>query len=175
MIKEGFIMSNIVPQEVIEQKIFWIRGKKVMLDVDLAQLYGVPTKRLNEQVRRNIKRFPEDFMFQLTWEEAKFLRSQFATLKRGEHIKYLPRAFTEQGIAMLSSVLNSERAIGVNIAIMRAFVKMRQLLEKHKGLLRKIEEMEKKYDYQFKVVFEAIRSIIKEEEKPKHRIGFHSD
>ncbi len=110
-------MPNIVPQEAIETKIFWTRGKKAMLDVDLAQLYGVPTKRLNEQVRRNIKRFPEDFMFQLTWEEAKFLRSQFATLKRGEHIKYLPYAFTEQGIAMLSSVLNSERAIEVNIRL----------------------------------------------------------
>ncbi len=114
-------------------------------------------------------------MFQLTWEEAKFLRSHFATLKRGEHMKYLPYAFTEQGIAMLSSVLNSERAIEVNIAIMRTFVKMRRLLETHKGLLRKIEEMEKKYDYQFKVVFEIIKNFIKEEEKPRRRIGFRGD
>jgi len=167
-------MPNMVPQEVIEQKIFLIRGKKVILDKDLAELYGVPTKRVKEQVNRNMKRFPDDFMFQLTWGEAKSLRSQFATLKRGEHIKFLPYAFTEQGVAMLSSVLNSERAIEVNIAIMRAFVKMRQLLGAQKGLLRKIEEMEKKYDNQFRIVFEAIRSLIKEEEKPKRRIGFQA-
>lgn len=168
-------MPELVPQEVIEQRIFWIRGRKVMLDKDLAELYGVPTKRLKEQVNRNMTRFPEDFMFQLTWQEAEISRSQIATLKQGKNIKYLPYAFTEQGVAMLSSVLNSERAIEVNITIMRTFVKMRRLLETHKGLLRKIEEMEKKYDYQFKVVFEIIKNFIKEEEKPKRRIGFRID
>lgn len=176
-------MSNLVPQEAIEAKIFWIRGKKVMFDFDLAKLYGVPTKRLNEQVKRNSKRFPEDFMFVITEQEYACLRSQFATSslrcqnvtsKRGGR-RYLPYVFTEQGIAMLSSVLNSERAIEVNITIMRAFVKMRRLLATQKGLLRKIGEMEKEYDYQFKVVFEAIRALIKEEEKPKRRIGFHPD
>ncbi|MDD5311007.1 MAG: ORF6N domain-containing protein [Candidatus Omnitrophica bacterium] len=165
-------MSEIVARELIEQKIFWIRGRKVMLDKDLAELYGVPTKRLKEQVNRNMARFPEDFLFQLTWQEAEISRSQIATLKQGRNIKYLPYAFTEQGVAMLSSVLNSERAIEVNITIMRTFVKMRRLLETHKGLLRKIEEMEKKYDYQFKVVFEIIKNFIKEEEKPKRKIGF---
>ncbi|MDD5072855.1 MAG: ORF6N domain-containing protein [Candidatus Omnitrophica bacterium] len=168
-------MSEIVARELIEQKIFWIRGRKVMLDKDLAELYGVPTKRLKEQVNRNMARFPEDFLFQLTWQEAEISRSQIATLKQGRNIKYLPYAFTEQGVAMLSSVLNSERAIEVNITIMRTFVKMRRLLETHKGLLRKIEEMEKKYDYQFKVVFEIIKNFIKEEEKPKRKIGFRID
>jgi hypothetical protein len=120
----------VVPVEVIERRIYLIRGQKVMLDRELAELYGVPTRRLNEQVKRNRKRFPEDFMFQLAFEEAKTLlglRSQNATLKRGQHLKYAPYAFTEQGVAMLSSVLNSDRAIQVNIVIMRAFVKLRQL------------------------------------------------
>jgi len=176
-------MSNIVPQEAIEAKIFWVRGKKVMLDSDLAELYGVKTGNLNKAVKRNIRRFPDDFMFQLTSAEYEHLRFQFGISNmRCQNIasgrggrKYIPFAFTEQGIAMLSSVLNSERAIDVNIAIMRAFIKMRRLLETQKGLLHKIEEMEKKYDYQFKVVFEAIRDLIREEEKPKRRIGFHSD
>lgn len=176
-------MPSIVPQEVIEQKIFWVRGKKVMLDADLAKLYQIETKYLVRQVRRNFMRFPGDFMFQLSKAEyhnlmfhsgTSSLRCQNVTSKRGGR-RYLPYAFTEQGIAMLSSVLNSERAIEVNIAIMRAFVKMRRLLETHKGLLRKIEEMEKKYDYQFKIVFEIIKNLIREEEKPKRRIGFHAD
>ncbi len=168
-------MPNIVPQEAIEAKILWIRGKKVMLDRHLGQLYGVKAIALRQQVKRNKKRFPDDFMFQLSKEEADFLVSQNVIPSQKSYGGSLPYAFTEQGIAMLSSVLNSERAIEVNIAIMRAFVKMRQLLEKHKGLLRKIEEMEKKYDYQFRVVFEAIRNIIKEEEKPGRRIGFRTD
>lgn len=136
---------EIVPQEIIESKILFIRGKKVMLDRDLAVLYGVETRALNQAVRRNIKRFPSDFMFQLSQEEASELsRSQFVTLKRGQNIKYLPFAFTENGVAMLSSVLNSERAITVNIQIMRTFTRIREMIATHKDLQKKIEEMEKK-------------------------------
>jgi len=145
-----------------------------MLDSDLADLYGVSTKRLNEQVRRNIKRFPADFMIQLTDGEANALRSQITTLKpgRGKHRKYLPYAFTEQGVAMLSSVLNSERAIQVNIEIMRAFVQLRAMAFSHKELARKVDALEKKYDSQFKVVFDAIRKLMEPVERPKSRIGF---
>jgi hypothetical protein len=142
----------------------------------LAGLYGVPTKRLNEQVRRNKRRFPKDFMFQLSVEESDSLRSQFATLKvgRGEHRKYRPYAFTEQGVAMLSSVLNSDRAIEVNIAIMRAFVRLREMIASHKDLARKLDELEKKYDAQFRVVFDAIRQLMApvSKEDRKRRIGF---
>ncbi len=165
-------MKEIVPREIIESKILLIRGQKVMLNKDLAQLYGVTTKRLNEQVRRNIKRFPEDFMFQLTWQETKFLRSQNATLKRGQHAKYKSYAFTEQGVAMLSSVLNSERAIQVNIQIMRTFSKLRQILIAHADLKRKIEQMERKYDKQFKVVFDVINRMLEPPKEPKKKIGF---
>jgi len=170
-------VKAIVPIEVIEKKILLIRGHKVMLDSDLAVLYGVTTKRLNEQVRRNLRRFPSDFMFQLTAEEIESLRSQFATLKtgRGRHRKYLPYVFTEQGVAMLSSVLNSEKAIEVNILIMRAFVKLREMLATHKDLAKKMEEMEKKYDEQFKVVFEAIYELMKPPEPSRRRIGFKSE
>ena len=131
-------------------------------------------KRLNEQVRRNLKRFPADFMFQLTREEADSLRSQIATLKigRGEHRKYLPYAFTGNGVAMLSSVLNSERAIEVNIQIMRTFTKLREMLLTHKDLQRKIEDLENKYDAQFKVVFDAIRQLMTPPEPKKRKIGF---
>ena len=150
-----------------------IRGIKVMLDRDLAELYGVETKRLKEQVRRNIKRFPEDFMFRLTFKEESLLRSQFATLEgKGKHSKYLAMAFTEQGVSMLSSVLKSDRAIQVNIEIMRTFSKLRSMLEGHKELQKKIEAMEEKYDRQFRVVFQAIKQMLKEEEKPKQKIGF---
>lgn len=167
-------MKTPIPTEVIEQKIYFIRGHKVMLDGDLAKLYGVPTKRLNEQVRRNIKRFPPDFMFQLTADETKFLRSQNATLKtgRGQHLKYLPYAFTEQGVAMLSSALNSERAIEVNILIMRTFVKLREMIASHKDLVKKLDELEKKYDEQFQVVFEAIRQLMAPPENTNRKIGF---
>ena len=173
----GGCVKAIVPIEVIEKKILLIRGHKVMLDSDLAVLYGVTTKRLNEQVRRNLRRFPSDFMFQLTAEEIESLRSQFATLKtgRGRHRKYLPYVFTEQGVAMLSSVLNSEKAIEVNILIMRAFVKLREMLATHKDLAKKMEEMEKKYDEQFKVVFEAIYELMKPPEPSRRRIGFKSE
>jgi phage regulator Rha-like protein len=161
--------------ELIERRILLIRGQKVMLDAHLAELYGVSTKRLNEQVRRNSTRFPDDFMFQLTKDEADALRSHFATLEkgRGKHRKYLPYVFTEQGVAMLSSVLNSERAILVNVEIMRTFVRLREILATHKDLARKLEELEKKYDEQFRVVFEALRQLMTPSEPPpKRRIGF---
>jgi hypothetical protein len=150
-----------------------------MLDEDLAELYDVPVKRLNEQVRRNLARFPDDFMFQLTDDEAKALRSQIATLgpARGKHRKYLPYAFSEQGVAMLSSVLRSERAIEVNIAIMRAFVRLRELLATHKDLARKLEALERKlgeHVKSFRLVFEAIRQLMLPPPQPekKRRIGF---
>ena len=165
-------MKALIPVEMIERKIYLIRGDKVLLDGDLAELYGVEVKHLKRQVRRNLTRFPEDFMFELRKEEYDSLRSHFGTLKRGEHIKYLPYAFTEQGVAMLSSVLNSGRAIHVNIAIMRAFVKLREMLATHKDLARKLNEMENKYDAQFKVVFDAIRQLMTPPEPKKRKIGF---
>ena len=165
---------ELIPLDPIAQRILLIRGHRVILDSDLAEIYEVPAKRLNEQVRRNIKRFPPDFMFQLTPEEFTSLRSQNATLKigRGQHRKYLPYAFTEQGVAMLSGVLNSERAIDVNVAIMRAFVKLREFAMTHKELSRKLNAMEKKYDTQFKVVFDAIRQLMTPPESKRRKIGF---
>ncbi len=168
-------MKELIPVEIIERKIYLIRGHKVLLDSDLAELYGVEVKQLKRQVRRNIKRFPEDFMFQLQKEEYESLRSHFGTLKRGEHAKYFPYAFTEQGVAMLSSVLNSDRAIEVNIQIMRAFVKLREMLSTHKDLARKLADMEKKYDTQFKVVFDAIRQLMSPTVPKKGKIGFGRD
>lgn len=168
-------MTGIVPIEVIERKIYLIRGQKVMLDSDLAELYGVEVKQLKRQVRRNIDRFPADFMFQLLKEEYKSLRRHFGTLKRGEHSKYLPYVFTEQGIAMLSSVLNSERAIKVNIEIMRAFVKLREMIASHKDLAKRLDELEKKYDSQFKVVFDAIRQLMSPSETKHRKIGFRRE
>ncbi len=175
--------------EVVATKILVIRGKKVMLDKDLAELYGVAVKRFNEQVKRNILRFPEDFMFQLTKEETLSLRSQNATLndqvgmkgvtesKRGKHLKYSPYVFTEQGVAMLSSVLNSERAIQVNIAIMRAFVKISQILLTHKELAEKLAELERKYqlhESDIQVIFEAIKKLLEPPpEPPKPRFGMN--
>ena len=143
-----------------------------MLDVHLAQLYHVETKTLKRAVRRNQERFPRDFMFELSEKEHAVLRYQFGTLKRGEHTKYLPYAFTEQGIAMLSSVLRSRRAVQVNIEIMRAFVKLREILSTLKDLARKLQELEKQYNEQIKVVFEAIHRLMAPPEKPKRRIGF---
>ena len=157
----------LVPIESIQRRILVIRNEKVMIDRDLAELYGVETKQLKRAVRRNIDRFPADFMFELTKEEYDSLRCQIGTLKRGEHTKYLPMAFTEQGVAMLSSAINSKQAIEVNILIMRAFVQLRKMISSHKDLLRKVEEMEKKYDEQFKVVFDAIRALMKPPEKPR--------
>lgn len=165
--------TSMIPQEVIEHKILFIRGKKAMLDRDLALLYGVETKALNRAVKRNIDRFPDDFMFQLSKKEyEELLRYQFGTLKRGQHSKYLPYAFTENGVAMLSSVLNSKRAVQVNIQIMRTFTRLREMLMTHKDLKEKIEAMEQRYDQQFKVVFEAIKQLLEPPEKTKKKIGF---
>ena len=159
--------------ERIERSILLIRGHRVLLDTHLANLYGVPTKRLNEQVRRNRSRFPGDFMFQLTSEEVESLRSQLATSNQGRGgRRYAPYAFTEQGVAMLSTVLNSERAIRVNIEIMRAFVRLRQILASNVQLARRLDALEKKYDAQFKVVFDAIRELMTPPEPSKRKIGF---
>jgi hypothetical protein len=146
-----------------------------MLDEDLAILYGIETKVLNQAVKRNLDRFPEDFMFQIKQEEFDFLRSQFVTLEkgRGRHRKYLPIAFTEHGILMLSSVLKSDRAIKVNIQIMRTFTRLRRMLLTHEELKRKIEDMEERYDSQFKVVFDAIKQLMIEKKQPKKKIGFN--
>ena len=165
-------MKSIVPIEVIERKIYLIRGLKVMLSNDLAGLYGVEPRVLVQAVKRNIERFPEDFMFQLNPEEFKNLKSQIVTSSWGGIRRAPPYAFTEQGIAMLSSVLNSRRAIDVNIHIIRTFVKLREMIVSHKDLSRKLNELEKKYDGQFQIVFEAIRHLIEVEEKPKRKIGF---
>ena len=166
---------SLIPVETIEQHIFLIRGQKVMLDYDLAKLYGVKTKILNQAVKRNIKRFPRDFMFQLNLQEVRSSRSQFVTLKRGENIKYLPYAFTEHGILMLSSVLNSERAVQVNIEIMRAFVRLREMIASNKELSRRLDELEKKYNSQFKVVFDAIRELMTPPPVPHRGIGFRRE
>ncbi|TKJ41059.1 DNA-binding protein [candidate division LCP-89 bacterium B3_LCP] len=152
-------MPNLIPIERIENKILLIRGQKVMLDRDLADLYGVTTGNLNKAVTRNINRFPQDFMFQLNKQEFDNLIFHFGTSNWGGTRK-LPRAFTEQGVAMLSSVLRSEKAVQVNILIVRAFVKLRGILAAHKDLSRKLDEMEKKYDAQFKIVFDAIRELM---------------
>ncbi|MFH0935705.1 MAG: ORF6N domain-containing protein [Candidatus Omnitrophota bacterium] len=160
--------------EVVAAKIRFIRGKRVILDRDIAQLYGVGTGRLNEQVKRNIKRFPEDFMFQLTSGEALNLISQNA-ISRWGGIRKMPYAFTEQGVAMLSSVLNSERAIRVNIAIMRAFVKLREILLTHKDLAAKLEKLERKYadhDEKIQAIFNAIKQLLEPPESPKAKLGF---
>jgi hypothetical protein len=148
-----------------------------MLSTDLAALYGVEPKVLVQAVKRNIERFPDDFIFQLNYQEVMVLRSQIVTLKnnednRGKHTKYLPYAFTEQGIAMLSSILRSKQAVQVNIEIMRSFVRLRQMLSTHEKLAKKLQELEKKYDMQFKAVFEAIWKLMEVEAKPKRRIGF---
>ena len=165
---------SLTTQEKIEQVIFLIRGKKIMIDRDLAALYGIKTYRLNEQVRRNLKRFPEDFMFQLADAEKNELIANCDRFKSLKHSTSNPHAFTEQGIAMLSSILNSDRAIEVNIQIMRTFVKLRELMLVHKDLRQKIEEMENKYDHQFGVVFEAIKKLLEPPPKPKNPIGFHA-
>ena len=200
--------ENAASLEMIKQKVFIIRGCKVMLSTDLAELYQVETKVLIQAVKRNLVRFPDDFMFQLTWDEADSLRSQnvtlnkasqssasrsqivtlkrgeklnpsrsqFVILKKGGNIKYLPYAFTEQGVAMLSSVLKSRRAVLVNIAIMRAFVMIREALAAHKELAVKLKELESKvgkHDEEIQAILEAIHRLMKEEERPKRGIGFH--
>lgn len=174
---------NLIPIERVISKILLIRGNKVILDKDLAELYEVETKSLNRAVKRNIDRFPSDFMFQLTQIEFKnlrsnsetsSLRSQIGTIKnqRGQHRKYLPYVFTEQGVAMLSSVLNSKKAILVNIQIIRTFTKLRELLSTNKELRIKVEQMERKYDTKLSQVFEILKQLIKQESKPKIQIGF---
>jgi ORF6N domain len=163
-----------VPVEKIEKSILLIRGQKVMLDRDLAELYGVETRVLNQAVRRNIRRFPSDFMFQLSPAEFANWRSQIVMSKKEKMgMRRRPLVFTEQGVAMLSSVLGSDRAIDVNIAIMRAFVRLRELMATHKDLAQKIEELEKKYDAQFSAVFAAIRQLMQPAPvPPRRRIGF---
>ncbi|MCK4427788.1 MAG: ORF6N domain-containing protein [candidate division Zixibacteria bacterium] len=168
-------MQEIVPQERIESKIFLIRGQNVILDRHIAALYGVKPIALRQQVKRNMDRFPEDFMLKLTKEEAEILLSQNVIPSKRSLGGYLPYAFTEQGVAMLSSVLNSKRAIYVNIQIMRTFAKLRQILLTHADLKRKIEGMEKKYDQQFKVVFEVISKLLEPPKKLKKKIGFRVD
>jgi hypothetical protein len=178
MKKNDVILSGTVPPEVIQSKILLIRGRKVMLDYDLAKLYGVLTSQLTRQVRRNIERFPEDFLVQLRREEFDNLMCQIGTSSWGGFRKP-PMAFTEQGIAMLSSVLNSPRAIQVNIQIIRIFTKLRELMLSHKDLARKIQDLEKKFsehDEKFLLVFEAIRELLEQKEeppKPKGPMGFY--
>ena len=165
-------MDTTVPVERITSKIYLIRGMKVMLDRDLAELYGVETRTLVQSVKRNIERFPSDFMFQLSKDEFDSLRSQIVISKGKGGRRYPPYAFTEQGVAMLSSVLNSKRAIQVNVQIMRAFSKLREMLSTHEDLKKKIEAMEKRYDQQFQIVFEAIKQLLETEAKPRKKIGF---
>ena len=175
-------MKDLIPTERIERAIFLIRGQKVMLDVDLANLYGVTVGRLNEAVKRNSKRFPRDFMFQLSLQELRNLKSQIAiSSSRWGGRRHQPYAFTEQGVAMLSSVLNSERAVQVNIEIMRAFVRLREMVASNKDLAKRLDELEKKYDSQFKVVFDAIRELMTPPDPPPDllpppnpRIGFRA-
>ena len=167
-----------VQDDIIIRKIYWIRGEKVMLDEDLADLYGVEVKKLKQSVRRNINRFPTDFLFELTREEYNSLRSQFVTLKRGQHSKFLPFAFTEQGVSMLSSVLHSETAIMMNIAIMRAFVQFRRVLELSATFRKKIEELEltvTSHDEKLKLIFNVIEELIGQKDEPlppRQRIGY---
>ena len=166
-------LVHLISIQSIEKRIHLIRGKNVLLDQDLALLYGVNTGQLTRQVRRNIARFPDDFMFQLDESEYEFLRCQFGISKKGRGgRRYNPYAFTQEGVAMLSSVLNSERAIHVNIQIMRAFIKLRQMLSTHEELRKKIESMEKKYDAQFKTVFTVIKELLEPVNKPPRKIGF---
>lgn len=166
---------KLVRAQIIERKIYLVRGHKVMLGPDLAKLYGVAASSLNQAVSRNAGRFPDDFMFQLTWPETRgLLRSQIVILKRGHHVKYRPYAFTEQGVAMLSSVLRSRRAVHVNIAIMRTFVRLRHMLATHEDLARRLDDLERRYDKRFKVVFDAIRDLTLPPLLPRQSIGFRS-
>jgi hypothetical protein len=162
------------PAEVVE-RIFYVRAQKIMLDLDLAQMYGVETRVLKQAVKRNLDRFPKDFMFLLNQVEIKNMVSQNVIPSRSILGGAKPMAFTEQGVSMLSTVLQSKRAIKVNITIMRAFVQMRQLIEGNKELARKIGELEKKYDGQFKMVFDAIKTLIHQKQQPRERIGFLKD
>jgi hypothetical protein len=166
--------AALIPAERIDSRIYLLRGHKVLLDFDLAELYGVETKALNQAVKRNLARFPDDFMFRLSAAESAAIRSQIVTASR-RNLRFEPYAFTEQGVAMLSGLLNSPRAIAVNIEIMRAFVRLRQLIATSADLARKLAALEKKYDAQFKVVFDAIRELMSPA-MPRHRreMGFHT-
>jgi len=166
---------GLVPIERIERAILRIRGHNVMLDADLAVLYNVETRGLVQAVKRNLDRFPEDFMFQLSDEEFSILRSQSVTSSQWGGRRYPPYAFTEQGVAMLSSVLHSKRAVQVNIEIMRAFVRLRRMLASHADLQRRLNDLEKKYDEKFKVVFDAIRQLMAPPERKRPRIGFKQE
>jgi len=176
---------ELVPHEMIENRIFLIRGQKVMIDHDLAKLYGVPTKVLNQAVRRNIRRFPDDFMFQLTPEETLALRSHFVTSNLKSQfvtsswggVRKLPNVFTEHGILMLSSVLNSDRAVQVNIRIMRIFVKIREMLSAHKDLAHKLDQLEQKvngHDVDIRQIFDAIRQLMEPPKEKRRKIGFEA-
>ncbi len=172
--------ESVIPDEIIMNQIYYIRGHKVMLDTDLAGLYEVENKQLKRQVRRNAERFPDDFMFELTSNEYNSLRSQIGTLKRGEHVKYLPMAFTEQGVSMLSSVLNSSKAIKVNIQIIRIFTRIRQMLMDNTELRLEIEKIKGKLDNQDKnmeIVFRYLDELLEKkiDAKPRKRIGYKSD
>jgi len=169
--------GSVVARERIEHRILWIRDQKVILDRDLAELYGVSTKALKQAVRRNAQRFPSDFMFVLTPQEFTALRSHFVTSNRDLRggARYAPMAFTEQGVAMLSSVLKSQRAIEVNIAVMRTFVRLRRFLQDHAELAKKVDDLEKKYDSQFRVVFDAIRALMAPPARKTKRLGFHTE
>lgn len=170
--------KRFVSAEVIEQRIFLIRGRKVMLDRDLAELFGVKTKHLNRQVKRNIRRFPEEFMFQLTKKEKDELVPIWHQFKKMKHSYILPYAFTEHGVAMLASVLNSERAIKISIIIIKTFVKLREIISTHKKLAYKLNELERKiekHDGAIQDIFEAIRQLMAVPEEPKRRIGFHRE
>ena len=174
-VKEGPVPGrSLIPKERIEGAIVILRGQRVMIDATLSELYEVEIRTLNQAVKRNAERFPSDFMFQLTADEAKRLRSQIVILEtgRGRYRKYLPFAFTEQGVAMLSSVLRSPRAVRANIEIMRAFVRLRRMLASNALLAKRLDEIEKRYDGQFKVVFEAIRNLMSPPATPRRRIGF---
>jgi ORF6N domain len=168
--------TSLIQPELIEQVILLIRGQRVMLDRDLAALYDVTTGNLNKAVQRNLERFPPDFMFQLTTDEAEALRFQFGSLKRGQHFKYLPQVFTQEGVAMLSSVLRSPRAVQVNIAIMRVFVRLRGTLALHKELAHKLAELERKiegHDTSIRTLFDAIRELAAPPATPRREIGYH--
>ncbi len=169
--------KSIVPIERIEKRIYFLRGQKVMLDTELAELYGVTTGALNQAVKRNKDRFPSDFLFALTADEADDLKSQIVISSSwGGRRRSRPYAFTEQGVAMLSSVLKSRRAVQVNVEIMRTFVRLREMLASNAGLSRKLDDLEKKYDSQFKMVFDAIRQLmIPPEPKRKKPIGYHTE
>jgi ORF6N domain len=164
--------TQLLPSELIERRILVIRGEKVMIDADLAMLYGVETKRLKEQVKRNPGRFPSDFMFELTAKEKREVVANCDHLRKLKYSPYLPLAFSEHGVLMLANVLNSPRAVEMSVQIVRIFVRLRALLVTHKALAHQIEEMEKKYDDQFRIVFDTLRRLLEPPEKPKRKIGF---